>query len=70
MRHQRDTMTHTYAHMCRDGHVQIGHNDSEYEMCQLCRTRTLLQRVMDTWEDNKPIGPKLIMAIYEEVGDD
>ena len=26
-----------YAHMCRDGHVQIGHNDSEHEMCPLCR---------------------------------
>lgn len=26
-----------YAHMCRDGHPQIGHNDSEHEMCPLCR---------------------------------
>lgn len=26
-----------YAHMCRDGHQQIGHNDSEHERCPLCR---------------------------------
>jgi hypothetical protein len=35
---QRDsTGFFTYAHMCRDGHEQIGHNDSEHEMCPLCR---------------------------------
>ena len=27
----------TYPHMCRDGHVEIGHRDSEDEMCPLCR---------------------------------
>jgi hypothetical protein len=27
-----------YAHMCRDGHVQIGHNDSgDDERCPVCR---------------------------------
>lgn len=26
-----------YPHMCRDGHQQIGHRDSEHEMCPLCR---------------------------------
>lgn len=26
-----------YPHMCRDGHQQIGHSDSEHEMCPLCR---------------------------------
>lgn len=26
-----------YPHMCRDGHQQIGHSDSENEMCPLCR---------------------------------
>jgi len=31
-----DREFHHYAHMCRDGHVQIGHNDSESEMCPLC----------------------------------
>jgi hypothetical protein len=29
----------TYAHMCRDEHVQIGHNDSEHEMCPVCRAK-------------------------------
>lgn len=27
----------TYPHMCRDGHQQIGHSDSEHEQCPLCR---------------------------------
>jgi hypothetical protein len=27
----------TPAHMCRDGHTQIWHNDSEHELCPLCR---------------------------------
>jgi uncharacterized small protein (DUF1192 family) len=28
----------SYAHMCRDGHTQIGHNDSsDDERCPLCR---------------------------------
>lgn len=26
-----------YPHMCRDGHVEIGHADSENERCPLCR---------------------------------
>lgn len=26
------------AHMCRDGHDIIRHNDSEHEMCPLCRS--------------------------------
>ena len=26
-----------YSHMCRDGHEEIGHNDSEHELCPLCR---------------------------------
>lgn len=26
----------SYPHMCRDGHVEIGHADSEHEMCPLC----------------------------------
>lgn len=26
-----------YAHMCRDEHQEIGHNDSSSEMCPLCR---------------------------------
>lgn len=27
----------TYPHMCRDGHVEIGHGDSEHELCPLCQ---------------------------------
>jgi hypothetical protein len=34
---ERERRGHTYAHMCRDEHVEIGHNDSESEMCPLCR---------------------------------
>jgi hypothetical protein len=26
-----------YPHMCRDGHVEIGHADNSFEMCPLCR---------------------------------
>jgi len=26
-----------YPHMCRDGHTEIGHRDSEHEQCPLCR---------------------------------
>lgn len=27
----------SYPHMCRDDHVEIGHFDSEYEQCPVCR---------------------------------
>lgn len=27
----------SYPHMCRDGHEEIGHHDSEHEECPLCR---------------------------------
>lgn len=40
-------MADTYAHMCRDGHVEIGHNDSSDEHCPLCRA--LADAVM--WRD-------------------
>lgn len=30
-------MADMYPHMCRDGHQEIGHRDSEHEMCPLCR---------------------------------
>jgi hypothetical protein len=29
----------TYAQMCRDDHVEIGHNDSSQERCPVCRER-------------------------------
>lgn len=40
-------MSHSYAHMCRDGHVQIGHNDSEHEQCPLCRAMAALVQIAD-----------------------
>src|SRR3990167_8091256 len=32
----------TYAHMCRDGHTEIGHNNSSSEMCPLCDVQAQL----------------------------
>jgi hypothetical protein len=34
---KEQAMTYSYPHMCRDEHIQIGHNDSEHERCPLCR---------------------------------
>lgn len=34
-----------YAHMCRDDHVQIGHNDSTHERCPMCRLRDTLDHL-------------------------
>jgi hypothetical protein len=42
----------TYAHMCRDGHVQIGHRDGEHEQCPLCRVMSALQDAYDYIEVN------------------
>lgn len=36
-------MPYSYPHMCRDDHIQIGHSDSEHEMCPLCRTLFFLK---------------------------
>ncbi len=33
-----------YAHMCRDDHPQVGHNDSEHECCPVCRERDRADR--------------------------
>jgi len=30
-------MSERFAHVCQDGHELIGHNDSEHELCPLCR---------------------------------
>lgn len=37
----------TYAHMCRDGHVEVGHNDSGHEQCPLCRAQATLMAIAD-----------------------
>jgi hypothetical protein len=34
---------HSYPHMCRMDHVEIGHKDSEHEQCPLCRTIAFLE---------------------------
>lgn len=26
-----------FPHLCRDGHQEIGHRDSEHELCPMCR---------------------------------
>lgn len=45
---------YTYAHMCRDGHQQIGHNDSEHEQCPLCRAIA----VADDLRETRPVMPE------------
>lgn len=42
----------TYAHMCRDGHEQIGHRDSEHEQCPLCRAIGGLQFIADGYDNH------------------
>lgn len=40
----------SYPHMCKDGHEEIGHRDSEHEMCPMCgeiATRDELLLVVD-----------------------
>lgn len=39
-------MPFTYPHMCRSDHIQIGHDDSEHELCPLCRVIGALERVV------------------------
>ena len=43
--------TESYPHMCRDGHQQIGHLDSEHEKCPLCRAAAEIDRL--TQESNE-----------------
>ncbi len=42
-----------YAHMCRDQHVQIGHDYSgNDERCPLCQAIDALEQIMVTCADN------------------
>ena len=41
------SMGQRYPHMCRDVHVQIGHSDSEHEMCPLCRANAKAEHLRD-----------------------
>lgn len=65
-----DRPASTYAHMCRDDHPQIGHNDGEQELCPLCRARSLLQRVEDEWGDGEYLTTALLGAIRDELDSD
>jgi hypothetical protein len=48
----------TYAHMCRDQHVQIGHDDSgNDERCPLCRAIDALEQITQVCLDNE--GPNV-----------
>lgn len=38
-------MTERYAHMCRDEHTRIGHNDSSEDRCPLCRAIDALSAI-------------------------
>jgi len=49
----------SYAHMCRDGHIEIGHNDSSHEICPLCRARTEIERLYAALKG-------LLVACYED----
>jgi hypothetical protein len=35
------------AHMCRDDHIQIWHNDGEHEQCPLCLANYEIERLND-----------------------
>ncbi len=37
----------TYPHMCRDGHPEIGHSDSEHEQCPLCRLNAEIEKLRE-----------------------
>ena len=46
----------SYPHMCRDEHEQIGHRDSEHEMCPVCRALGRVTRLAEAlrqveWHD-------------------
>ncbi len=45
--HAGDLHESSYAHMCRDGHAQIGHSDSSHEQCPLCRAMAALQTIAE-----------------------
>lgn len=49
-------MSYSYAHTCRDGHVQIGHNDSEHEQCPLCRALNALLKIKELPESDDVSG--------------
>lgn len=45
-----------YPHMCRDGHVQIAHSESEHEQCPLCRAMAALVKIKELPESDDVSG--------------
>jgi hypothetical protein len=43
----------TYPHMCRDQHEQIGHSDSEQELCPVCRALALTRQLAEALQELK-----------------
>lgn len=39
-----------YPHMCRDGHIEIGHKDSQYEQCPMCRALYAIELALNADE--------------------
>jgi hypothetical protein len=48
-------MTEKYAHFCADGHQPIGHNDSEHELCPLCRALNEIEALEDEIDQHDEI---------------
>jgi hypothetical protein len=61
---ERKDARREYAHMCQDGHIQIGHNDSgDDELCPLCYTVSALEHIAELAGRNGP--PNELDAINE-----
>jgi len=41
----------SYPHMCRDGHAEIGHSDSDNDCCPMCRAIDHLGAVLYSISD-------------------
>lgn len=65
-------MKNEYSHMCRDGHVQIGHNDSTEDRCPVCRERDRADRAEERYQEEHAIVDRVWEALgidtYEGAG--
>lgn len=59
-------MTYTYGHMCRDGHIQIGHKDSEHEQCPVCRLISVLESARE-FVDSSDEAPRYRDRLLKEI---
>ena len=57
-------MAYEYAHMCRDGHLQIGHNDSTDELCPMCHAVSALNHIAELAGRG---GPQSAIAALNEI---